>query len=466
VLDVIKLMQESAAEAEEEPASLAPSSPQSVARPQPPSVARTPSQHSALQPPRFNQQQQQQQQQQGELDGLRRSSLDRSPGGGLRRASSAGASSGAALVHQPYAAKPSPESIRLAKRCNKALAVLGRLRRPGMRSGGDWKEALPPAALRTCKALVFFHQRKAGLLGGWDWGQGCLIRRHQDGTWGAPVFLKLRGGSLGLTLGLQTLQSVSVLQTDQQVKEFVRDHASLSLDATMPSAYVDPLAHDEPVVKTLKHSDVSLPPGVPEPYTARLSDGLIYDISVRAGVTYVDDALNTAVYGPSQDGEPVTPTQILAGLVDPPREFLPLFKALDELAGTANLTRRTISKYEIARALSMGKKSFAKLSSGSSRTGGKTSSGLSPSGSLCPLPGGSPTSALLDGGGGEDGGGGSLFGGNSKLFGDVNIGFEELHTYEQQEAEELAAEMEAESTAETAAEAAAQAAHLAQPAHA
>lgn len=106
------------------------------------------------------------------------------------------------------------------------------------------------------------------------------------------MFLKLRGGSLGLTLGLQTLHSVSVLQvgacspefcstltrpvasgalaiaapsalkpplapppslqTEQQVKEFVRDHASLSLDATMPSAYVDPLAHDEPVIKTLK----------------------------------------------------------------------------------------------------------------------------------------------------------------------------------------------------------------------
>ncbi len=42
------------------------------------------------------------------------------------------------------------------------------------------------------------------------------------------------------------------LQTERQVQEFVRDHASLSVDATMPSAYVDPLAHDEPVIKTLK----------------------------------------------------------------------------------------------------------------------------------------------------------------------------------------------------------------------
>ena len=41
-------------------------------------------------------------------------------------------------------------------------------------------------------------------------------------------------------------------QTDQQGTEFVRDQASLTIDATMPSAYVDPLTHDEPVIKTLK----------------------------------------------------------------------------------------------------------------------------------------------------------------------------------------------------------------------
>ena len=147
VQSLIQLMQETAA-AEEEPSS---GSPRSVARPPPPSVARTPSQHSALQPPRFNQQQQQQQGEPGDVRSASPRSADCSGSGGLRRASSAGASSGAALVHQPYAAKPSPESMRLAKRCNKALAVLERLQRPGTRSCGDGKEALPPAALRTCK---------------------------------------------------------------------------------------------------------------------------------------------------------------------------------------------------------------------------------------------------------------------------------------------------------------------------
>ena len=37
---------------------------------------------------------------------------------------------------------------------------------------------------RSLQALVFLYQRKAGFLAAWDWGHGCLIRRHQDGTWG------------------------------------------------------------------------------------------------------------------------------------------------------------------------------------------------------------------------------------------------------------------------------------------
>lgn len=147
VMDVIKLMESAAAE--EEACSMAPSSPRSVRSPPPPAVSRTPSQHSALQPPRFNQQQQPQLWEAGDM---RRRSLDCTDGGGggsLRRASSAGASSGAALVHQPYAEKPSPESMRLAKRCNRALATLERLQRSGAHP--DRKEVLPPAALRTCK---------------------------------------------------------------------------------------------------------------------------------------------------------------------------------------------------------------------------------------------------------------------------------------------------------------------------
>lgn len=99
---------------------------------------------------------------------------------------------------------------------------------------------------------MFASQRKLGCLLGWDWGTAFLLRRFPDGTWSAPVFLRLRAASLGLTLGVQRIQGVSVLQTEAQVRAYARDaQPSLCLDCTLPSAYVDPLAADEPVIKPI-----------------------------------------------------------------------------------------------------------------------------------------------------------------------------------------------------------------------
>lgn len=55
-------------------------------------------------------------------------------------------------------------------------------------------------------------QRKAGLLGGWNWGDALVVQRLPDGSWSAPCFLRLRYGSLGLTMGMQSMRTVYVLQ--------------------------------------------------------------------------------------------------------------------------------------------------------------------------------------------------------------------------------------------------------------
>lgn len=59
--------------------------------------------------------------------------------------------------------------------------------------------------------------------------------------------------------------------------------------------------------------------------------------SLAAGVSYVDDALHAAIYEQQEGGLAVTPAQVLAGLVDPPLEFRPLYQALHDLAGTAQV---------------------------------------------------------------------------------------------------------------------------------
>ena len=72
-----------------------------------------------------------------------------------------------------------------------------------------WLPARPPA---TPQGVAFVTQRKAGLVAGVNWGSGFAIQRQPDGSWSAPCFLSMRYGSLGLTLGMQTIQSCHLLQ--------------------------------------------------------------------------------------------------------------------------------------------------------------------------------------------------------------------------------------------------------------
>lgn len=73
----------------------------------------------------------------------------------------------------------------------------------------------PLPGRRCCdplQGLAFVKQRKAGALCGWNWGDALVLQRLPDGSWSAPCFMRLRYGSLGLTLGLQNMRTVYVLQ--------------------------------------------------------------------------------------------------------------------------------------------------------------------------------------------------------------------------------------------------------------
>lgn len=105
----------------------------------------------------------------------------------------------------------------LQRRCASAQALLAQLQVPMPSvAGAPPKPRLPSAALRFCKGLAFMKQRKAGLLGGWTWGDALVILRLPDGGWSAPIFLRLRFASLGLTAGAQRTRSVYVLQVRWQ----------------------------------------------------------------------------------------------------------------------------------------------------------------------------------------------------------------------------------------------------------
>lgn len=60
-----------------------------------------------------------------------------------------------------------------------------------------------PAAVEVLAACTLTPSRRSALF--------CRSR-FPDGTWSAPCFLRQRYAGLGLTLGLHTISSISVLQ--------------------------------------------------------------------------------------------------------------------------------------------------------------------------------------------------------------------------------------------------------------
>ncbi|KAL4420590.1 hypothetical protein ABPG75_010273 [Micractinium tetrahymenae] len=374
------------------------------------------------------------------------------------------------------AAAPSPRPLQpygeavaalLARRCRKAQRMLAELQRPvfSVHEGGE-RLPLPAAALRFCKGLAFVKQRKAGALCSWNWGDAMVVQRLPDGSWSAPCFMQLRYASLGLTLGMQSMRSVYVLQSAAQIAAFTHDSAAATLDATMP-AELDPFEMNAPI-RSIRHQDLSLPPQADKPHRAMATDGVMWDFSLRVGMTYVNDRMHAQLYG-----EGVRPEEILSGRVALPPELLPLYLDIEERASEARVIRHTVSKFELVRQQSVrtprvppltSRRSFQKHSSISLGTpsqnteAGFAGSGLGGRGSPCASPPTGPAAAAAAAGSGSSGGEGAagacIFGGGGsgsfKLF-DVHIEFEEVHTYEQQRAEgEAAARAATASTAQTA----------------
>ena len=184
------------------------------------------------------------------------------------------------------------------------------------------------------QGLAFMWQRKAGLITSWTWGTGFVIAHLGPGRWSAPLFLKDRFASVGLTAGFRTVDTFYAIPCDTGMEPFTNDYVASALDVAVTLEY-DPFEGNAPLAVRLPNR---CPPGLPlpseTPKAYSITDGVIVDFSWRIGAHLVDDDINEALYGSC-----VTPEQILEGKVQIPHEFLPLYSTLAEV--------RSINSYSI-----------------------------------------------------------------------------------------------------------------------
>jgi lipid-binding SYLF domain-containing protein len=117
-----------------------------------------------------------------------------------------------------------------------ATTVLGEI------MGTDDK-AVPRSILEDAVGIAVFPSLiKAGFILGGQRGRGILsVQDEKSGTWSAPAFLTITGGSLGAQIGAQSVDLVLVITNRRGLEQLIANQFKIGADA---SAAAGPVGRD------------------------------------------------------------------------------------------------------------------------------------------------------------------------------------------------------------------------------
>ena len=127
---------------------------------------------------------------------------------------------------------------------------------------------------------------KIGLVLGGQRGRGVVIIRERDGSWRAPLFVTITGGSIGWQIGAQSTDFMLVFKSQKSVEGLLRGKFTLGADASVAAGPVGRRASAA--------TDVELKAEI---YSYSRSRGLFAGVSLDGSALQVDDAANAAYYG-------------------------------------------------------------------------------------------------------------------------------------------------------------------------
>jgi lipid-binding SYLF domain-containing protein len=157
---------------------------------------------------------------------------------------------------------------------------------------------------------------KVGLVLGGQRGKGLVIVRERDGSWRAPTFITLTGGSIGWQIGAQSTDFVLVFKTQKSVEGLLKGKFTIGADAAAAAGPVGRRAGAS--------TDGELKAEI---YTYSRTRGLFAGVSLDGSVIDIDEEMNAAYYGVPADGAPVAPeaaiklTQMIAQLAANPESI-------------------------------------------------------------------------------------------------------------------------------------------------
>jgi lipid-binding SYLF domain-containing protein len=150
-------------------------------------------------------------------------------------------------------------------------------------------QAIPRNVLGKAEAIAVFPSvKKGGLVVGGQWGRGMLSARGAQGSWSAPAFLTLTGGSFGLQIGGQEIDLVLVIMDRKGLERLVSNQFKLGVDA---SAAAGPVGRDAQA-----STDIQMRAKILSYSRAR---GLFAGVTINGGTIKQDRDANERFYGRS-----------------------------------------------------------------------------------------------------------------------------------------------------------------------
>lgn len=147
-------------------------------------------------------------------------------------------------------------------------------------------QAVPLELLdRAYCVAVFPSVKKGGFIVGGQYGKGLVSCRRQGGSWGAPAFFTIGGGSFGLQIGGQEVDLVLLIMNKAGVDGLLQDKFEIGAGAGASAGPVGRNTHVSTDV-LLKSSIVS--------YSR--SRGLFAGLELKGAVIMQDNGANRDIY--------------------------------------------------------------------------------------------------------------------------------------------------------------------------
>ncbi len=180
---------------------------------------------------------------------------------------------------------------------------------------------IPDDLMKRAKAVAVIPNIVKGAFGvGGTFGKGIVAKRNANGTWGAPAFIDLGGGSFGFQLGVSVTDLVLVFTREDGLEGLFKDKVELGGEA---GATAGPVGREAQIGTNLRFDSPI--------YSYSRSKGLFAGIALKGAVMTIDDSANHKVYGEGVTGRDI----LLEGKVKPAPQVMPFLAALREARAEA-----------------------------------------------------------------------------------------------------------------------------------